>query len=195
MAEPEHLTPAEVAHLLGVAPVTVRAWAGRGLKAERVTPGGHRRFRRSEVERFARERGIPLPEDVRGRTPRTLVVDDDPQVRLNLHEFFERQGVPHALAADGYEAGLRLATFRPQLVLCDLSLPGVDGVSLCRRMRADADGRDVRVVAMSARLAPGAMAELRASGVEGCLLKPLRLAEVATLVLQQDAALVNGSQA
>ena len=40
-SEAEFLTPAEVALLLGVAPVTVRAWAGRDLKAERVTPGGH----------------------------------------------------------------------------------------------------------------------------------------------------------
>ena len=56
----EFLTPAEVAHLLGVAPVTVRAWASKGLCADRITPGGHRRFARHEVERFARKRGIPF---------------------------------------------------------------------------------------------------------------------------------------
>lgn len=187
MHEPEHLTPAEVAQLLGVAPVTVRAWAGRGLRAERVTPGGHRRFRRAEVERFARERGIPLPVQTAIAVPRTLVVDDDPQVRTLLGEFLTRREVPHALACDGFEAGLLVATFRPQLVLLDLLMPGLDGLEVCRRIKAEVATRAVRVVMMSGHFAPGRIGAARAAGVEACLTKPLRLEEVAT-VLDRHAA-------
>jgi excisionase family DNA binding protein len=47
-----YLTPNEVAELLMVAPVTVRSWAQKGLLVAKVTPGGHRRFLKSDVERY-----------------------------------------------------------------------------------------------------------------------------------------------
>ena len=50
-----YLTPTEVANWMMVSPITVRGWAQRNLLQAEVTPGGHRRFRREEVERFARQ--------------------------------------------------------------------------------------------------------------------------------------------
>ena len=52
-----YLTPNEVAELLMVSPITVRSWAQKGLLVAKVTPGGHRRFLKSDVERFVRESG------------------------------------------------------------------------------------------------------------------------------------------
>lgn len=58
---PQFLTSAEVAHLLGVAPTSVKRWADAGLLSCYTTPGRHRRFTREEVERFRRDhrRGAP----------------------------------------------------------------------------------------------------------------------------------------
>ncbi len=53
-----YLTPNEVATLFMVSPITVRQWAQKGLLKAEVTVGGHRRFLRGEVERFARDHGL-----------------------------------------------------------------------------------------------------------------------------------------
>ena len=66
---------------------------------------------------------------------RVLVVDDDPTVSDMVRRYLERAGLAVALAADGPSA---LATFdadRPDLVVVDLMLPGVDGLEVSRRMR------------------------------------------------------------
>jgi excisionase family DNA binding protein len=72
-----YLTPNEVAHLLMVAPVTVRSWAQKGLLVAKVTPGGHRRFLKSDVEIFVHECGV-VQTPVDPNAPLVLIVDDDP---------------------------------------------------------------------------------------------------------------------
>jgi len=190
----EFLTPAEVANLLGVAPVTVRAWASKGLCADRVTPGGHRRFARHEVERFARERGMPMSRGQLSTTPRTLVVDDDPQIQRLLCEFLAAHGVESAIAGDGFEAGFQVATFHPDLVLLDLKMPGMDGLEVCRRIKADPATRATRVVFLSGYLNTERREAMRIAGAELCIEKPLDLVQLATqLALGEVRAMAGNS--
>ncbi len=176
----EFLTPAEVAQLLGVAPVTVRAWASKGLCADRITPGGHRRFARHEVERFARERGIPFASGPAPTVPRTLVVDDDPHIQRLLCEFLAERGVETAIAVDGFEAGFQVATFHPNLVLLDVKMPGMDGLEVCRRIKADPATRATRVVFLSGYLSAEGREAMRVAGADLCIEKPLDMALLAT---------------
>ena len=184
----EFLTPAEVAHLLGVAPVTVRAWSSKGLCADRVTPGGHRRFARHEVERFARERGIPFAGGPGSGTARTLVVDDDPQVRDLLCEFLATHGVETAVAEDGFEAGFKVATFHPTVVLLDLKMPGMDGLEVCRRIKSDPSTRATRVVFLSGYMNSETREAMRVAGADLCLEKPLDMALLASHLELSEAA-------
>jgi DNA-binding response OmpR family regulator len=79
---------------------------------------------------------------------RVLVVDDDPTVSDVVRRYLERAGFEVALAADGPGAMVAFERRRPALVVLDLMLPGMDGLELCRRMRAR-DG-DVPVVMLTA---------------------------------------------
>lgn len=79
---------------------------------------------------------------------RVLVVDDDPTVSDVVRRYLERAGFDVALAADGPAAMAAFEQRRPALVVLDLMLPGMDGLELCRRMRAR-DG-DVAVVMLTA---------------------------------------------
>ncbi|MDG4828312.1 response regulator transcription factor [Solwaraspora sp. WMMD1047] len=73
-------------------------------------------------------------------TPRRiLVVDDDPTVSDVLRRYLERAGYAVEHAADGPAALASFAGTRPDLVLLDLMLPGIDGLEVCRRLRADAE--------------------------------------------------------
>ncbi|MBB5872499.1 DNA-binding response OmpR family regulator [Allocatelliglobosispora scoriae] len=71
---------------------------------------------------------------------RVLVVDDDPTVSDVVRRYLERAGYTVTLATDGYEALSAYASAKPDLVVLDLMLPGLDGLEVCRRLRGGADG-------------------------------------------------------
>lgn len=73
-------------------------------------------------------------------TPRVLVVDDDPTVSDVVRRYLQRAGCAVALAGDGPSALAAVTQRRPDLVVLDLMLPGMDGLEVCRRLRATTDG-------------------------------------------------------
>ncbi len=79
---------------------------------------------------------------------RILVVDDDPTVSDVVRRYLERAGFDVALAGDGPTALAAYAREQPDLVVLDLMLPGMDGLEVCRRLRAASDG--VAVIMLTA---------------------------------------------
>jgi two-component system OmpR family response regulator len=71
------------------------------------------------------------------RTPHILVVDDDPRIRIGLRKFLISHGLRVSLAADGRDMQEKLDRARVDLVVLDVMLPGEDGLSLLRRLRAE----------------------------------------------------------
>lgn len=168
-----YLTPSEVAEMLRVAPVTVRAWAQRGVLEAELTPGGHRRFLMHEVERFAQARGLRLGGPA--ATPaqmRVLIVDDNSFLVSYLGELLGLHGALTASACDGFEAGLKLLRFRPDVVLLDLMMPGLDGFAVCRQIKSDPATQNLRVVAVTGFHTPEHAARILEAGAECCLAKP-----------------------
>lgn len=80
--------------------------------------------------------------------PKVLVVDDDAGIRDLLADYLAKQGMSVQTARDGKEMDARLEGYAPDLVVMDLMLPGEDGLSLTRRLKAD---RHVPVIMLSAR--------------------------------------------
>ncbi|MCP5181801.1 MAG: response regulator [Pseudomonadales bacterium] len=173
------LSPNEVAELLMVSPITVRQWAQKGLIDAHVTAGGHRRFTLEAVRRFARERGLELPAlPQAGR--KVLIVDDDAQLNQFLVALFstEVEGVTVLSAADGFEAGRLVATHRPEVVLLDVMMPGIDGVDVCRRIKASPETAHIRVVGMTGFHTQEVAGRMLGAGAEALLKKPFSNAEV-----------------
>jgi excisionase family DNA binding protein len=170
-----HLTPNEVAELLMVNPVTVRQWAARGLLRSLTTPGGLRRFLLRDVEEFARSRGsTPLLRNS-GRPERVLIVDDDSQVGLVVSEMIRARDAKIAIeiARDGFEAGVKVESFRPHALLLDLMMPGMDGFEVCRRLRARPTLNHVRIIAMTGFPSTENVERIMSAGADACLPKPL----------------------
>jgi excisionase family DNA binding protein len=170
-----HLTPNEVAELLMVNPVTVRQWAARGLLRSMTTPGGHRRFLLSDVEEFARSRGTTPIARSSGRPERVLIVDDDAHLGLFISELIRTRDpqVQTQIARDGFEAGIKVESFRPHVLLLDLMMPGIDGFEVCRRLRERPTLNHVRIVAMTGFPSPENIERIMAAGADACLSKPL----------------------
>ena len=170
-----HLTPNEVAELLMVNPVTVRQWAARGLLRSLTTPGGHRRFLLGDVEEFARSRGAtPVPRQS-GRPDRVLVVDDDPHICRSIADMIRRHA-PHVeteIARDGFEAGVKVESFRPHALVLDLMMPGMDGFEVCRRLRERPTLNHIRIVTITGFPSAENVERVLAAGADACLPKPL----------------------
>jgi excisionase family DNA binding protein len=172
----DFLTPNEVANLLMVSPITVRQWAQKGILEAQTTAGGHRRFSRGVVEAFARERGLRLPDTQQ----RLLIVDDNRELNGYLAALFEANapGLEIYTAHDGFEAGRRVQAHRPTVVLLDVMMPGMDGVEVCRSLKADPQTAHVRVVAMTGYHTPEIEGRMLAAGAQVLLRKPFSSEEV-----------------
>jgi len=175
-----YLTPTEVAKMLRVATVTVRMWAQKGMLKAEVTPGGHRRYMLQEVKRFAGSHGIALQLEEDDNNLRVLIVDDEPEWRALLTDVFKdtSEEVITETAADGFEAGHKVAVFRPHLVLLDLMMPGINGVQVCQAIKSDPETSSARVICISGYIEEENEQRLKDAGVEHCFAKPLNTAEL-----------------
>jgi two-component system response regulator MprA len=106
---------------------------------------------------------------------RILVVEDEPQIANFLRVGLGYEGFSVAVAVDGYEALAELKNFKPQLVILDLMLPGIDGMELARRMRGDSG---LMIIMLTARdQVEDRIAGLRA-GADDYLVKPFDFEEL-----------------
>ncbi|HWQ15668.1 MAG TPA: response regulator [Roseiflexaceae bacterium] len=102
-----------------------------------------------------------------------LIVDDNP-LNLKLTRVLLRgAGYEVRAAVDAEEALAALATFRPRLILMDIQLPGLDGLELTRRLKADPATRDIVVVALTAYAMKGDEQRAREAGCDGYIAKPI----------------------
>jgi excisionase family DNA binding protein len=129
--ESDWLTLGQAAKFLGVAQSTIRKWSDQGRVPAFYTPGGHRRYRRGDLETFL-DRSGPGP---RGGGPLVLVVDDDARLREFMRVNLEMEGYTVREASSADEALAALEDQAPQLVLLDVVMPGVDGWQMLQRMQ------------------------------------------------------------
>ena len=111
--------------------------------------------------------------------PRVLIVDDNP-MNVDLVTFvLGAAAFAVASAADAGSAALQVTAFRPELILMDIQMPGVDGLELTRRLKADPATQHIVVVAFTAYAMKGDEARLRAASCDGDIAKPINLATFA----------------
>jgi two-component system response regulator MprA len=105
-----------------------------------------------------------------------LVVDDERAVRESLRRALELEGYQVELAADGEEALDRLGASPPDAAILDVLMPGIDGLELCRRLRAE--GNEVPVLMLTARSEIDSRVAGLDAGADDYLPKPFALAEL-----------------
>lgn len=169
-----YLMPGEVAELFGVTRGTIRNWVRSGMLRAVGTAGGHRRFHRRDVMAFASQRGL-LPSTPAAEVLRVLIVDDDANVARFLEKRLRNIGRPVVaeVAHDGFEAGQKVTSFAPDLVLLDLYMEGLDGFEVCRRLKNDVATRSIRVIAITGHHTPEIEQRIVGFGAEACLSKPI----------------------
>jgi len=115
-----------------------------------------------------------------------LVVDDEPSLRRLLRTALERAGYGVLEAADGPQALLLARAEQPALILLDVALPGLSGLEVCRRLRAEPANSRTPVLLISGVLPPNEATKLAEAGASGWLTKPFT---PATLLERVEALL------
>jgi excisionase family DNA binding protein len=131
--EPDWLTLGQAAKYLGVAQSTIRKWSDHGRVPAFYTPGGHRRYRRADLDKFLESSGPGAREQA---GPTLLVVDDDDRMREYMRASLELEGYT-VLEAGTADEGMAVLEGEqpPQLILLDVMMPGMDGWGMLQRIQ------------------------------------------------------------
>jgi len=165
------LTPSQVGKLLNVSPITVRFWAKEGRLKFIMTPGGHRRFEHTEIEKL-------IGSKLAAKKDKTIVIiEDDKQHADLLVEFIEvlYPKFEVKVAYSGFEAGSMIENIKPNLIFLDLVMPDIDGFAVCKHIRSNNSTKNTPIIAMSGFSQQENIDEVISSGANKFLTKPIKL--------------------
>lgn len=111
-----------------------------------------------------------------------LVVDDNSQNLKLVRVLLRTEGYDVRTAVDAEDALGELEEFTPRLILMDLQLPGMDGLELTRKLKADPARRDIAIIAVTAYAMKGDEEKARAAGCDGYVAKPIDIETLPRMV-------------
>ena len=127
----------------------------------------------------------------RGRTPAApgavktiLIAEDEPNIVISLEFLLKEAGYEVAIARDGTQAVSLADALRPDLIVLDVMLPALNGFDVCRRIRASRQGKDTKVLMLTARGRDGEVARGMAAGADAYVTKPFATRELMKVVAE-----------
>ena len=185
-------TTGEAAKLCKVSQQTIiRCFDNGTLKGFRVPGSRFRRIPREQLYTFMKENGIPTDALESGKR-KILIVDDDVDLVELMVDAFAKDGrFDHKSANNGFDAGMMVKEFRPDLVVLDVMLPDINGKEVCQRVRSDSSMSSVKIICISGMVEQDKVDDLKAAGADDFMHKPFtvdKLLERACGMLEMDVA-------
>ncbi len=185
-------TTGEAAKICKVSQQTIiRCFDNGTLKGFRVPGSRFRRIPRDQLFSFMRDNGIPTDALESGKR-KLLIVDDDENLVELMSDVFKSDGrFEIKTANNGFDAGMLVKEFRPDLVILDVMLPDINGKEVCQRVRMDPTMEMVKIICISGMVEQDKINELRAAGANDFMNKPFaidKLLERACLMLEMENA-------
>jgi DNA-binding response OmpR family regulator len=119
-----------------------------------------------------KDNGIPTDALESGKR-KVLIVDDDVDLVDLLVDVFERDGrFDIRTANNGFDAGMLVKEFQPDLVVLDVMLPDINGKEVCQRVRSDPSMPDVRIICISGMVEQDKVQDLKDAGANDFMQKP-----------------------
>jgi len=169
----------EVANICGVVNQTAINWIrGNHLKAF-TTPGGQYRVYADDLLEFLQSRGMRIPEDlyehIKDVDQSILIIDDDHDLNNMIKDILSQRLEEYRIsqAFDGFEAGKLLLEEKPNIIILDINLPGVDGHTLCKRIREDEQFTDALIISISGLDEKTEGRQIISEGADAFFAKPL----------------------
>ncbi len=160
---------------------TIINWVEAGHIKAYKTVGGHRRIKKGDLEAFMKDQGIPIPalEDKSNRK-KILVVDDDMIIVESIVQALEEDKFNYEVlsAADGFEAGLQVNHFNPDLLILDIMMPDIKGYDVCKKIKSNEETKHTKIIVLSAYLDDEKFQQMKENGADVCFSKPLPLPQL-----------------
>ncbi|MCH5374348.1 MAG: response regulator [Planctomycetes bacterium] len=169
-------TTGEAAKICKVSQQTIiRCFDNGSLKGFRVPGSRFRRIPREQLFSFMKDNGIPTDALESGKR-KVLIVDDDEELVELLSDVFEKDArFDIRTANNGFDAGMLVKEFRPDLVVLDVMLPDINGKEVCQRVRSDSSLEAVKIICISGMVEQDKVAELKAAGANDFMHKPFNV--------------------
>ena len=110
--------------------------------------------------------------------PKILIVDDDPECRNTLSLIFSNRHFSTSVAGDGVKGFEAMKSFKPDVALVDIMMPGIDGIALTEKAKSDPDTKDIQIVVISAKTDSEEIEAAFNAGAVDYITKPFVSAEV-----------------
>lgn len=111
-----------------------------------------------------------------------LAVDDNRLIQKMISDILEKAGYRVVTASDGYEALDKVRSVKPDLILLDIEMPGLNGYEVCNRLKCDEECQDIPVIMLTSRSAEKDKMAGLATGVDEYLSKPVQPKELIYIV-------------
>lgn len=172
-------TTGEAAKICKVSQQTIiRCFDSGQLRGFRVPGSRFRRIPREALYRFMKENSIPTDALESGRR-RILIVDDDQAVVDLISDVLTNDSrFEHKSVNNGFGAGMLAKEYHPDLIILDVMLPDINGQAVCELIRQDPTMSDIKIICISGMIEEDKIAELKTSGANDFLNKPLDIDEL-----------------
>ena len=169
-------TTGEAAKICKVSQQTIiRCFDNGQLKGFRVPGSRFRRIPREALYKFMKDNGIPTDALESGKR-KVLLVDDDNELVELMTKVLEEDGrFEVRVAGNGFDAGMMVKEYRPDLIVLDVMLPDINGKEVCHRVRSDNTLEDVRILCISGMVEDDKIQELRLAGADFFMHKPFEV--------------------
>jgi len=169
-------TTGEAARICKVSQQTIiRCFDSGQLKGFRVPGSKFRRIPRETLHRFMKENGIPTDALDSGKREILLVDDDADLVEVLLAGFEEDGRFEVRVANNGFDAGMMVKEYRPDLIVLDVMLPDINGREVCVKVRNDPALEDVKILCISGMVEADKIEDLKTAGADDFLQKPFEV--------------------
>lgn len=169
-------TTGEAAKICKVSQQTIiRCFDSGQLKGFRVPGSRFRRIPRDILYRFMKENGIPTDALESGRR-KALIVDDDEELVELIRDVLDADGrFDIRVANNGFEAGMTVKEYRPDIIVLDVMLPDINGKDVCELVRADSALDDAIIICISGMVEADKVDDLLEAGANEFLQKPFEV--------------------
>lgn len=174
------LTTMQAARCCKTSQMTISRWIKSGKIKAYKTPGGHNRIIKEDLFEFMKENDMPIPEELELFRKNILIVDDDEEVRDGIANYLRMNSFNFqvATAEDGYEAGLMVSQFKPDLIVLDLVMPKMDGFKVCEKIKRNPLTKNIKLLVLTGYANKKNIKRAYDCGADKVLSKPVEMEQL-----------------
>ncbi|MCP3872130.1 MAG: response regulator [Desulfobacteraceae bacterium] len=173
----------QAAKLCSVDRSTMHRWVKSKKIKSYSTPGGHKRILKIDLKNWLEENQIPINiDELEEKKTKILIVDDDIGVQKYLTRLLKGILIDIEVASDGFQAGIKLIQFKPDLILLDLFMPNMNGFEVCKTVKENPSTNKTKILIMTGHATKKNRTKAISLGADAFLSKPSSKKEIISCI-------------